>query len=139
MIKKWSNLEYLQKKLGDRTYKTETSVNNHFMYWSNRGGKKNYIPPTGTAEVTFQDWLNTAVIGQNKSIESAVHQYFRVTALSARDKKTGWLFDELTFFQPKKNLFMVEPSEQRGIHCRFGMKSIIAEAHFDGARNSVMM
>ncbi len=30
---------------------------------------------------------------------------------------------------------MVEPEEQRGIHCRFGMRGIIAESHFDGSRN----
>ena len=34
---------------------------------------------------------------------------------------------------------MVDPREQRGIHCRFGMRSVIAEAHFDGSRNAVMM
>jgi hypothetical protein len=46
VIKKWSNLDYLRNKLGDRKYKTETSKDNHFMYWSSRG-KKNYVPPTG--------------------------------------------------------------------------------------------
>ena len=34
-----------------------------------------------------------------------------------------------------KSLFMVEPRQQKGIHCRFGMKGIIAESHFDGSRN----
>ena len=48
------------------------------------------------------------------------------------------LYDELPFFKPKESLFIVNPREQRGIHCRFGMRSIIAEAHFDGSRNSVV-
>lgn len=34
---------------------------------------------------------------------------------------------------------MVEPSQQRGIHCRFGMPGIIAEAHYDAGRNFVFM
>jgi ribosomal protein L16 Arg81 hydroxylase len=48
------------------------------------------------------------------------------------------LYDELPFFKPKKSVFMVNPDEQRGIHCRFGMRSVAAEAHFDGSRNAVV-
>ena len=70
-----------------------------------------------------------------------------------------WLFQELPFFKPARNMFLVDPRyasihslsllvsltpphavcclrEQKGIHCRFGMRSVIAEAHFDGSRNS---
>ena len=32
---------------------------------------------------------------------------------------------------------MVDSSEARGINCRFGMKGVIAENHFDGSRNMV--
>jgi ribosomal protein L16 Arg81 hydroxylase len=49
------------------------------------------------------------------------------------------LFDELTFFQPKESIYMVDPSEQKGIHCRFGMKGVIAENHFDGSRNMIVV
>ena len=38
-----------------------------------------------------------------------------------------------------KSLFIDDPKEQRGIHCRFGMKSVIAEAHFDASRNMIAM
>lgn len=37
------------------------------------------------------------------------------------------------------SFFVVEPSQQRGIHCRFGMPGIIAEAHYDAGRNFVFM
>ena len=38
------------------------------------------------------------------------------------------MFDELAFFQPRddNDLYMVDPGEQKGIHCRFGMKGVIA-------------
>ena len=69
-----------------------------------------------------------------------MHKYFRVTADDERHStKNSWLFKELKFFQPKKSLFMVKPEFQQGIHCRFGMRSIIAEAHFDRSRNAVAM
>jgi len=144
VVRKWSNLDYLVQRLGSRTkYRTETSKNNHFMYW--RGGShggflrnpdgSKWSPPTGLASLTFEEWLETSVKGQNVSLENRVHQYFRVSS----DSDTNWLFDELPFFKPKKSLMMVEPREQRGIHCRFGMRSVIAEAHFDGSRNAVVM
>ncbi len=31
------------------------------------------------------------------------------------------------------------PHRCQGIHCRFGMTSIIAESHFDGGRNFIAM
>jgi Cupin-like domain len=141
IVKKWNDIDYLQKKLGKKTYRTETSKDNHFMYWRSGGsflrGKdgKKWKPPTGLESVTFEDWLELAVKGQNKSLESRTHQYFRVSS----DTGNEWLFNELPFFKPVKSLFLVNPREQRGIHCRFGMRSIIAEAHFDGSRNSVVV
>ena len=57
----------------------------------------------------------------------------------APKSKNSWLFKELTWFQPVKQLFIVEPRYQQGIHCRFGMRSIIAEAHFDRSRNAISM
>jgi hypothetical protein len=30
----------------------------------------------------------------------------------------------------EQSFFIVDPKEQRGIHCRFGMPGIIAEAHY---------
>ena len=34
-----------------------------------------------------------------------------------------------------QQLFIPEPLNQRGIHCRFGSSSVMAEAHFDNSRN----
>ena len=34
---------------------------------------------------------------------------------------------------------MVEPENQKGIHCRFGMKGVIAENHFDGSHNAIVV
>lgn len=142
VVKKWSNLDYLVSKLGTKTkYRTETSKTNHFMYWRGGGGflrnpdGSKWNPPTGTASVTFEEWLEVSVKGQNKSLDDRLHQYFRVSS----DANNEWLFDELPFFQPKESLMMVNPREQRGIHCRFGMRSVIAEAHFDGSRNAIAM
>jgi hypothetical protein len=142
VAKKWGNVDYLQTMLGTKTYRTETSDSNHFMYWRNACGGflrseagKTWKAPTRIVNEKFEDWLELAVKGQNKSLDIRKHEYFRVSS----DGKNHFLFKELPFFQPKKSLFLVEPKDQKGIHCRFGMRSIIAEAHFDGSRNSVVM
>lgn len=141
VVNKWNDVDYLHRKLGNGAYRTETSKTNHFMYWHSSGhfeGKEKWKAPTGLIQVSFENWLETAVKGQNRSLEERTHQYFRVSADSEKGSN-GWLFNELPFFRPKKSLMMVEPDEQRGIHCRFGMRSVIAEAHFDGSRNAVVM
>lgn len=142
VVKKWNNLDYLSKLLGTKTYRTEVSESNHFMYWhggasSNLrdGNGKRWKPPTSVISTRFEDWLELAVKGQNKSLIERKHQYFRVSS----DMGNPWLFKELPFFQPKKSAFIVNPKEQRGIHCRFGMRSVVAEAHWDGSRNAVVM
>ena len=85
VVKKWNNIDYLHKKLGKKTYRTETSKDNHFMYWhaiqsGNLFGGKKWEAPTGLVQVTFEDWLETAVKGQNKSLTDRTHQYFRVSS-----------------------------------------------------------
>lgn len=142
VAKKWSDVDYLQHKLGKKKYRTESSKDNHFMYWRGNGnmflrGKdgKKWTPPTSVTAVKYEDWLQLAVKGQNTSLENRTHQYFRVSS----DMGNEWLFNELPFFKPVKSLFLVDPKEQRGIHCRFGMRSVIAEAHFDGGRNAVVL
>ena len=34
---------------------------------------------------------------------------------------------------------MVNPAENKGINCRFGMKGVAATAHYDGGRNFIAM
>jgi hypothetical protein len=138
VIERWKDLSYLEDKLGSTTkHRTETSSDNHFMYWS--GGKTSrqypqWKPSTAVAKYTFRQWLEAAVHGQNRSLNNREHLYFRATGGGADD---AWIFKELPFFQPRKQLFMPQPSQQRGIHCRFGMRNVVAKAHFDGSRNAI--
>lgn len=94
--------------------------------------------------MTYDDWLAKA----NKTHVGAEeeHWYFRLIGCGYMDTSGGcdrgsseYLFDEMPFFQPRNDgrntLYLGEPSEQKGIHCRFGMKGVIAENHFDASRN----
>ena len=147
-VKKWSDIDYLHKKMKGKKYRTETNKDNHFMYWNNgpknnkarKKGLTDWKAPTEIEKHTFEDFVETAVKGQNQTLEGRTYQYFRVTA----DKDSvydpnNWVNEDLPIFSPDKpSLFMKEPEGKRGVHCRFGMRAITAETHYDGSRNSIV-
>ena len=95
--------------------------------------------------------------------KSSYYYYFRLVGCgeikNCEKNSTEYLFDELPFFQPRgkrrlddlrqkrqlleanqtemSNLYLVEPDQQRGIHCRFGMPGMIAANHYDASRNAI--
>lgn len=70
--------------------------------------------------------------------------YFRLNA-SLKGAKKGsaeaFVYDELSIFDPRKRkdseFYIVDPREERGINCRFGMRGVIAANHFDMSRNMI--
>ncbi len=142
-VMRWADTDYLSEILSSAgEFKTEYSENNHFMYWRNTKDKS-FTPPTEMIKMTFDQWLNKAETFK-RATPADPHWYFRVSACSKGSSgcpppNFSRMFDELPFFQPKDSLFMVDPSKQRGIHCRFGMSGVIAENHFDGSRNMIAL
>ena len=138
VVRKWSNLDYLSERLGTSPYRSEVSHSNHFMYWNSLQNPQGatvfhknsdgsvWHAPTSHASYTFEEWLHLAVSGYNKNVTNRDNIYFRVS--SAGDR--SWLFEELPFFQPKRSFFVVEPSYQKGIHCRFGWLQSNCSFHF---------
>ena len=63
--------------------------------------------------------------------------YHRINAYiedSDREGLDKWIVDELKFFNfktPESELYFVDADDQRGINCRFGMRGLVAENHFD--------
>lgn len=145
---KWSTFDYLIKKVGNTKFRTESSKSNHFMYWKPPSSKflrnsesKNWEEPTKVVRRSLPQWLDLAVKGQSEEDnEKRDHEYFRLNS----DPDNYWIYDDLPFFNPDDSFssepfpFLVDSRQQRGIHCRLGMKSIIAEAHFDASRNMVV-
>lgn len=103
--------------------------------------------PTKMMRMTYKEWLSHANLTEGESVgPHDPHYYFRLIGCGERDPlgkcdkgSSEYLFDELPFFQPEENLYMVDPSEQHGIHCRFGMNGVIAENHFDQSRNAIII
>ena len=142
-VMRWSDPDYLSTMFEHKEFKCEYSENNHFMYHKAvKNPPKGYKEPTSDVMLTFEDWLSKA--NKHDGSSDSPHWYFRVSACTNVGKDRcppphhNLMYTELPIFTGgKESLFMVDPASQRGIHCRFGMKGVIAENHFDGSRNSI--
>jgi hypothetical protein len=166
-VERWNTPGYVQRLMGTALHRTEYSENNHFMYYvpppknkrirrnTNvimKDGKKLIPPdwkaPTQLLRMSFKEWLHHANVTDDTLLgPDHPHWYYRLIGCggtgndgSCDTESSEYLFDELTFFQPRQDqLYIVDPEEQKGIHCRFGMKGVIAENHFDGSRNAIVI
>jgi len=156
---RWSTVpKYVERLVGSAPQRNEHSHHsNHLMFWrkSNQRANKAWQPPTENVELNVTEWLSLADQVEQLSDEQQAasdHWYFRLNA--ALPDLNTYLYDELPFFQPwnseeedseednddsSRRLFIVDPTQQRGINCRFGMKGSIAEAHFDPTRNWIAL
>jgi hypothetical protein len=103
----------------------------------------NWTQPTQMMRMKYTDWVTHANVTDDHLGPDQPHWYYRLIGCGEMGKcdagSSEYLFDELTFFQPKPGLYLVEHDKQKGIHCRFGMKGVIAENHFDQSRNSIVV
>ena len=142
-VRRWNTPGYLTALLGDDiTYKSEYSVSNHLMYFKMRRDGQGHVstdwkPPMSMVDITYPEWLEKASQPLEDMTPDKPHWYFRVNAKAKGGK--GFLFEEMPYFKPEKNFYMVDTSDVRGINCRFGMTGNIAENHFDGSRNFILL
>lgn len=55
-------------------------------------------------------------------------------------RRSHFVTKDLPCFTPQKeNFFVTDVRKNKGVQCRFGMRGVIAEAHYDGGRNMVAM
>ena len=140
---RWMTPGYLEDLIGDEQVFNEHSRDNHFMYWKTKhphAADQNYVPPTDTVDLTYREWLAKAQAVQETTKHSTQqeHWYFRLNAMLHNH---AYLYEELPWFDPTngKSLTMVHPNQHRGINCRFGMKGVIAEAHYDSHNNFIAL
>lgn len=145
---RWSTPGYLEDLLGHQKQTSEHSHNNHFMFWRPLSFMKmtdhHNQAPIDHVDLTFAEWHQKAkALEHNDQPQSTQeHWYFRVNGIKRTDENM-FLYDELPFFDvppgQSPTWFMVEPEQERGINCRFGMKGAFAASHFDPTRNWITL
>jgi len=74
------------------------------------------------------------------------YYYFRLNAdlkSASTDpmSPSAFIYEQLPFFDPTKRksseFYIVDPHQERGINCRFGMRGVTAANHFDMSRNTI--
>lgn len=167
-VERWNAPGYMEQLINTVQHRAEYSKSNHFLYWMTPSPPKkhkrnppprkknkfwtgydvempaNWSEPTKMMRMQYMDWLKHANVTDDQLGPDMPHWYYRLIGCGDMGEcdagSSEYLFDELTFFQPKKNqLYLVDHLQQKGIHCRFGMKGVIAENHFDGSRNSIVV
>lgn len=142
---KWTE-DYLAKNIKKHSFRAhvERSISNHFMFWTMKGSRrsmKGFVPPTELlADFDFPRWLKLAKEADEKKISnSSTHYYFMFGADKNENGKT-FVSRDLTLFSTKENnFFITSVKSNKGIQCRFGMRGVIAEAHYDSGKNMVAM
>jgi hypothetical protein len=149
----------LAKNFGSSERPIERSTDNHFMYYSKRkigvgsAAYPTWEPPQQditmslskfkvlAAEAGQHNLLNTANL---RSEKKPLH-YMTINA--AEGAQTPWIKQALPFFDIDKYVpaspthfsFIKDTNSYRGVNCRFGMRGVVAEAHFDGTDNYIAM
>ena len=136
--------DYLISRLDKRHQQqhVESSKNNHFMFWSSRGNKvKNWVPPTTITKMGFKEWLVLAKKADAEKLGNAsMHYYFMTGSNKGDHGSTSFVAKDLPAFSSgKKTFFITRPDLNKGIQCRFGMRGVIAESHYDSGRNMIAM
>lgn len=145
VVAKWADDRYLEKSLSasSRSFHTEYSSSNHFMWWSGSGsGIKGWKPPTKNIRMSFKEWLQIAKrYDRTEDFENGkLPHYYFMTGTPAGQTKGHFVVEDLTLFSTKTNNdFITDVTKNKGIQCRFGMRGIIAEAHYDAGKNMVAM
>lgn len=160
-VARWNLPHYMYRLLGDVSHRTEFSLTNNFLFHVPPRLKSRFRPgtaprlreineppgwhrPTKLVRMSFAKWIEKA---RTNPTPKDPHWYFRLISCGTRapdgscdENASEFLFDELPFFQPKLNsLYLVDPSKQNGIHCRFGMAGVTAQNHYDSGRNAIAL
>jgi len=152
---KWTDeyLSYVLRQGGEASRHVEKSESNHFMYWALKPWKTKQMPgykgPTEIVsdEMDFDQWLMHAqkadrdktAVPKGRDKATSPYYYFMTNAMKGDHKASFVGRDIPVFSKGEKNFFIAKPDMNKGIQCRFGMRGIIAEAHYDSGRNMIGM
>ena len=153
-VRKWAQPGYLEERLGNQPYIVEVSKSNHFLFTtlstSQQREEQNRSrgPQVPTVDRwPYARWLKEAQKGAEavpgpESERQRAHYYLRVEHADPSEGSAAIAQDMTIYARGNESSLFLDhdfgPSS-RGIVCRFGMRGVVAEAHFDGLRNMVAL
>ena len=136
---KWTN-EYLTEQMSkDTSVRAEISKNNHFMFWK-RKHYKNFNPPTEFVDMPFTKFLSIAQRADADKYAADIQHFYFHKGEAMYAPRSTFIGRDITIFTPGEDSFFVKKWKyNKGIQCRFGMRGVIAETHYDSGRNMIAM
>mmetsp|Transcript_25690 Transcript_25690/g.42865 ORF Transcript_25690/g.42865 Transcript_25690/m.42865 type:complete len:384 (+) Transcript_25690:109-1260(+) len=137
----WTD-DYLSHQFSTkRSNHVEQSKNNHFMFWKqHKKGRSGFKPPTKVIGMKFDEWLVKAKDADKNGLDANSPHFYFMSSAPPRDHGRTFISRDLKLFSTtKNNFFITDVKQNKGIQCRFGMRGVIAESHYDSGRNMVAM
>lgn len=109
--------------MGEKTIHVESSLNNHFMYYSSKHSKQvhdkypNWKPPQVEIPMTINQFLKFAQDAQLYKLDELKNYnksllYFTISAKEGLKEK--FITDSLPFFKNEESFFIVDPKGFKG-------------------------
>eukprot|EP01041_Mallomonas_annulata_P002352 gene2352-4565_t len=136
---KWKD-DFLKTQFKNKNVTIEWNTNQHFLFWKIKGKPNStYKSPTSFKKIPFNDWIDYANKVDKDPKQLLEYQYFYEN-YQRNFHRLNFIGKDLQFIcPPRNNFFIVNTNANIGIECRFGMRGIIAESHYDTGRNMVVM
>lgn len=99
-------------------------------------------PPVPVRMTLAEFWNQTRALEEKHSLaEREDYEHLYLTTGDSYDGGPTVIGKDIDIWRSKNqgSLFVVDNSDMRGMHCRFGMRGIIAECHEDGHLNFIAM
>ena len=120
-------------------YESETHANSAFRA---KGYTAPHPPPVPVKMTLGEFWRRTDELEKVHPLtEMEDYEHYYLTTGDHYDGGPTVIGKDIDIFRSKNvgSLFVVDNKDMRGMHCRFGMRGIIAEAHEDGHLNFIAM
>lgn len=129
---RWNTPGYMEQMINQKPPQTKKKKD-HRHHIANTNNQE-------TQATFYTKWLKRAQsVMEAPTQEAGDPWYFRLSVMLQGD--TSYLYEELPFFDPSKgkSFTMVDPDHHRGINCRFGMKGIVSQSHYDAQNNFIVL
>jgi len=148
---KWSNDTYVAEQFSSRSAigNCQESPTSFFAFYDRRKWKvvTMGLPPTRDNDFGFRRWAKHARYADQERLSSQRPHFYWQAGVPKEERyqpKDTWSFLSLDLpsfsaTEPNTTILCPDPTQSKGIQCRFGERGVTAANHYDGGQNMVGM